>query len=435
MKPLRVRQRFGKYVIQRKLGEGGFAVVYAARDTIEGVRVALKIPHDRILSGEALDDFRREVRLVAQLDHPNILPLKTADYIEDRFVIVSLLGDCTLDERLSRRLSLDKALHFARQMLQGVAYAHQHRIIHCDIKPDNFILFEGDRLRLADFGVARVAYRTLDATGAGTLGYMAPEQAMGRPSFASDVFALGLIFYRMFTGVLPEWPFSWPPPGIEALSRKLHPDMVKLIRRSLELSPRERFSDAEAMLAAMQRIKTPRRAANRDVQRSSGSNHATAHWKLLRQRQFLREFGKTLPCSHECSRCEGPVAEAMGACPWCGKERRQHTGGTSFPQQCPRCARGLKLDWPYCPWCYGPGFEVETSRQYADRRYTARCPNQRCTRRQLMPWMRYCPWCRTKVRRRWKLPGSSKTCKQCGWGLASDYWGYCPWCCSRTGGE
>src|SRR5215213_788603 len=98
-KTLRAKQKLGKYTIERKLGEGGFAVVYQAKDEIEGIRVALKIPHAHLLTGSALEDFRREVRMVAQLEHPNILPLKTAQFINDYFVIVSGLGIETLDDR------------------------------------------------------------------------------------------------------------------------------------------------------------------------------------------------------------------------------------------------------------------------------------------------------------------------------------------------
>ena len=434
MKALRAKQKLGKYVIERKLGEGGFSVVYQARDSIEGIRVALKMPHTHLLTGAAMEDFRREVRLVAQLEHPNILPLRTAQFINDYFVIVSASGLMTLEDRMARRLQIDTAIDFARQMLSAVSYAHSQRIIHCDIKPDNFILFEGNRLRLTDFGVAKVARRTLRASGTGTLGYMAPEQAMGRPSFRSDVFALGLVFYRMFSGHLPEYPFEWPPPGYRNLCQKLHPALIELMRRAMELAPNSRFEDAQAMLAAFMRVKSPKggRAA---AKRSTKSSKRSADWKTIQRRQFQQEFGKLLETVHECQACHGPVSEAMQGCPWCGKPRLAHEGTTSFPQQCPRCRRGMKLDWHYCAWCYGPGFEPTTKRQFTDVRYTGRCQNVKCTRKTLMPFMRYCPWCRRKVRQKWKIPGSKKTCRHCGWGVAAGYWGHCPWCTKRLGGE
>jgi serine/threonine protein kinase len=178
---LRTRQRFGKYVIERRIGEGGFATVYQARDTIEGIRIALKIPHTHLISGEALEMFRQEVRLAAGLDHPNNLPPKYADNIDGHFVVVSALGKETLHDRLTRRLSTTLAIDFSKQLLKSVTCAHEHSIIHCDIKPENLLLFPHNRLRLTDFGIARVALRTLQGTGSGTLGYVAPEQSMGKP--------------------------------------------------------------------------------------------------------------------------------------------------------------------------------------------------------------------------------------------------------------
>lgn len=433
-KTLRAKQKLGKYTIEKKLGEGGFATVYQARDEIEGIKVALKIPHPHLVTGAAMEDFRREVRMVAQLEHTNILPLKTAQFVSDHFVIVSSLGLMTLEDRIARRLPIDLALDFARQMLASVAYAHSQRIIHCDIKPDNFILFEGNRLRLTDFGVSKVAQRTLRASGAGTLGYMAPEQAMGRPSFRSDVFALGLGMYRMFSGRLPEYPFDWPPPGHRQLCEKLHPALIELMRRSMELAPQRRFADAEAMLAAFNRIKSPRRP-RATAKRSTKSSRRSADWKTIQRRQFLQEFGKALETKHNCTQCGGPVSEPMQGCPWCGKQRLAHEGTTDFPQQCPRCNRGMKLDWEYCPWCYGPGFEPSSNRQFTDVRYTGRCQNSKCTRKVLMPWMRYCPWCRRKSRRKWKIPESTHTCGHCGWGVVAGYWSHCPWCCKRLGGQ
>jgi len=432
MKPLRTRQRLGKYVIERRLGEGGFAVVYQARDTIEGIRVALKVPYPHLLSEETLDDFRREARLIAKLEHPNILPLKTAQFIDDHFVIVSAMGRMTLEERLAKRMSLATALDFSRQILSAAAYAHGEKIVHCDIKPDNFILFHDNRLRLADFGVAQVAQKTLRGSGAGTLGYMAPEQAMGRPSFRSDVFALGLVLYRIFSGELPEYPFDWPPPGYRELQRKLSPGHVEVVRRAIDLKPTNRFADAQAMLGAFESARS-RRKPGATRSRAQAPTKRPSDWKTMQRRQFKQEFGKELPAKYDCSACGGPVSEAMQACPWCGAGRPVHRDTTVFPQHCPRCYRGMKLDWRYCPWCYGPGFEPSSDREFDDARYTARCQGTSCTRRLLMPFMRYCPWCRRKVRKKWKLAGSKHTCRNCGWGVAAEYWSYCPWCAVRLG--
>ena len=128
-------------------------------------------------------------------------------------------------------------------------------VMHCDIKPENFIIFSGNRLRLADFGIARVAQKTIKASGSGTVGHMAPEQAMGRPSLKSDVFSLGLINYRMLAGHWPEWPYDWPAPGYQQLRRRAHPDLINFLRRAIEPNPRKRFRDAEHMLKAFCRVK------------------------------------------------------------------------------------------------------------------------------------------------------------------------------------
>jgi serine/threonine protein kinase len=252
---LKPRQALGKYRIRRKLADSHFATVYEADDTIEGIAVALKIPHSQLMSKHLLETFRREVRLAARLDHPNILPLKNAAFVDGHFVIAFPLGQQTLADRLCYRLSFRTALDFAGQMLEAVAYAHGERIMHCDIKPENVILFPGNRLRLTDFGIARVAQRTIQASGSGTIGYIAPEQAMGRPSFRSDVFSLGLVIYRMFSGHWPQWPFRWPPPGFARIRQRLHPDLTQLLRKALEVNPRLRYENAVGMLAAFRRIR------------------------------------------------------------------------------------------------------------------------------------------------------------------------------------
>ena len=267
---LRTRQKLGKYRIERRLGEGGFAIVYQAMDLIEGIRVALKIPHAKMVNEAVLKDFRNEARVAARLDHSNILPLKNASFIDGHFVIVSPLGEKTLADRLTSRMSFETVLAYAEQMIEAVAYAHRQRIIHCDLKPENFILFSGNRLRLADFGIAKVAQKTVKASGSGTVGYMAPEQAMGKPTLRSDVFSLGVVLYRMFTGQLPEYPYKWPPAGYHRLRGRVHPELIAFLKRAIEVMPRKRFRDADQMLAAFRRMK-PQALAYAEARRRARS--------------------------------------------------------------------------------------------------------------------------------------------------------------------
>lgn len=431
MRPLKVRQRLGKYRIERRIGQGTYAAVYRALDTVEGIRVALKVPHAEFTTPDALDEFRREVKLVARLDHPNILPIKNADFIDGRFVIANPLGLETLGERLRRRYRLETALDWTEQLLHGVAYAHEEGVVHCDIKPDNLILFEDGRLRLADFGIAKVAQHrtTMTGGGTGTIGYLAPEQAFGRPSLRSDVFSIGLILYRLFGRELPTWPYAWPGPGYASLRRAVSPTMMALIQRSMEVDDRKRFPDARRMLATFERVKPHalRRPRNR---RRTAVESGT--WKSARVREFQRRYGRELGTRFQCTRCHNPVSETMQWCPWCGLPRKHQKHPTRFPARCKRCGRGIKRDWPFCAWCYGGRVQEPSAREYDDARYTARCSNPRCTRRQLMPFMKYCPWCRAKVTRKWPVSDGGR-CRRCRWGIATEYWSWCPWC-GRKGG-
>ncbi len=127
-------------------------------------------------------------------------------------------------------------------------------------------------------------------------------------------------------------------------------------------------------------------------------------WQNVLFREFQRKYRKVLETRYECRHCNGPVSEVMQRCPWCGAEPPLDRHESRHPAECPRCRRGVKLDWHYCPSCYGPGFEVETTRRFTDKRYVAKCQNEKC-RGPLMAFMRYCPWCRAKVKRPWKLPG------------------------------
>lgn len=245
----------GKYRIERRLAVGPRATVFRAYDTIHGVRVALKIADPSVVSDEFLDDFRREARLSVRMEHPNVLPIQNASFLDDLFVIAMPLGEESLADRMTRRMSTRLAMDFTRQALAAVAHAHSRNIIHCDVKPDNFILFDDNRLKLTDFGFSKVMLRPgQKGSGSGTVGYLAPEQALGRPMFQSDVFALSLMIYELFSGSLPEWPYQWPPPGYPRIRSKLRPKVLRWLRKGMEYKPQARFRDAVAMQRAFDDI-------------------------------------------------------------------------------------------------------------------------------------------------------------------------------------
>lgn len=422
---LRRGQRLGKYRIRNRLAQGGFADVYRAHDTVEGVDVALKIPQGND-DPAVMEGFRREARMASRLEHPNILPLKNADEPEGRFVIAYPLGEGSVADRLDKRLPIAVALSWGEQLLMALAHAHEHKVIHCDVKPDNLIVFDHDtRLRLADFGLAKVAANTIAASASGTIGYIAPEQALGRPSARSDVFSAGLVIYRMLTGELPEWPYDWPPPGHERLVRHA-PELSEVLQRALKVDTRRRYRDAGQMLTAYR--KAQRKILRRRKSKAESlvvRKHGRRDWRSVRLRQLRRLLGQRLTLSHECGACHQPVDERMRVCPWCGTDPLTPVGETSFPDHCPRCERGVKLDWSYCAWCYGPKIGPQSGRRYTDRRYASACSS--CGGK-LIPFSRYCPWCRVRIKQRWPLVKKARRCTRCEQPVLPGFWAHCPWC-------
>jgi serine/threonine-protein kinase len=427
MASLRPGSRLGQYKIKKRIEVGGFAEVFEAYDTIEGIRVALKIPHTENVSKESLELFRNEVRLTAKLDHPNILPIKHAGFEDERFVIVYPLGKGSLADRLKNRLSLKHSLGYAEQALEAVAAAHKSKVLHMDLKPENFIVFPGNKIRLADFGLARIAKYTVIGSGSGTVGYIAPEQAMGKPSFKSDVFSLGLILYRMFSGELPEWPYEWPLKGLSKLKKTLSPTHIECLRRALSVDSKTRYSSAVQMLSAFKKGRNTavRKAAARKRKRPPKEGQLKEYGIKV----FLNRYKKELEIGFDCSKCGGPLSEAMTTCPWCAHTPKKFTADTAFPAACPRCKRGRKLDWKFCAWCYGPAFKKISERSYPDKRYTAKCTH--CKELSLIPFAKYCPLCRAKVRRKWPIKRSEEKCPKCRWAVLKEFWKSCPWCSKK----
>jgi len=232
------------------------------------------------------------------------------------------------------------------------------------------------------------------------------------------------VLYRLLSGKLPEWPFRWPMEGHDRLQARVGPDIAAILKRAIQLDPSDRYKNAGQMYAAFQRA---RNKARRQLQSSKNPGKKSQSWRRMQWREFQRQFKSILQTNYQCRRCEGPVAESMQGCPWCGVDNPTRDAESRMPAHCPRCERGVKLDWEYCAWCYGPGFELETNRHYPDKHYVARCANPRC-KEPLMPFMKYCPWCRSKVKKPWKIEGSKHKCSSCKSGIAREFWNFCAWC-------
>jgi serine/threonine-protein kinase len=417
--------RLGKYRIVRRIDDSHYSTVYQARDMVEDIPVALKVPLKT--SDTSFSELLSEVRIAARLNHPNILKPKNADIIKGRLVIAYDLGVENLAERLTRRLSAEKALEIMKAITGALAEAHAKRILHLDVKPENIILVEDEKPMLADFGIARVAKHTaLSANGEGTIGYMAPEQAYGRPSFASDVFSAGLILYRMLSGQLPTWPFYWPFRGLDRVRRKVPRALVEVIKKATAFDPRNRYRNCGAMAEALE--KTTRHKKRTRTGKKSRTEQA--NWPELRAREFKRAFGRRLKLGFTCYRCEGPISEQMHCCPWCGAKPLSFKEVTSLKLVCPDCDKGVMPNWSYCPWCFGSGFVHVSPRQYSYPYSDTRCANRSC-REPLPPYARYCPWCHRKVRKPWRHAGLKDKCPSCGWEVDKAFMDHCPWCARR----
>ena len=421
---LRRNMVLGKYRLARRIGRGGYCEVWKARDRIEGIWVALKIPQPDTSGLRDNEAMLREVRLVARLRHPHIMPVKNAEIIDGYAVMATELSARTLDD-CSRPMSFKRIAAIAGQVLEGLACAHAQRLVHCDVTPGNIFLFPNGRAAIGDFGIGvKIEGRMETVEDFGTPGYVAPEQAYGHPTYRSDCFSVGLILYEFITGVLPRWPFIWPYRGHDRLRMHTSNDFVKFMKKALAVNPAGRFANASEMLAAM-RGAVPR-AAGLDGAVRHG--RGTPDWRQLRREAFLKRYRKVLADVFACSGCGEPVSERMQVCPWCGTSRNRYDDRTRFNHICTRCHKGISPAWSYCPWCYGAGYLPQPDANGRPLPYHDSC--RHCGGK-LMRFMRYCPWCRRKVRKPWVASPFPETCAACGWSVDSDYWNYCPWCTGR----
>jgi eukaryotic-like serine/threonine-protein kinase len=428
---LRKGSKLGKYRLERRLGQGAFSSVWKVRDTVENRLLALKVANPELVRECGREELEHEARIASRLSHPNVVSVRNADWIDGTFVIATDLAERNLADYPPARRSARVALQVIREVATGLAYAHRLKILHRDVKPENILIFADGRAALTDFGVSRVVTdATRTVTEAGTLGYMAPEQAYGRPRLSSDVFSLGLIAYELLAGTLPAWPFEWPPPGHARLEARVPEPYHPVLRRAAAFDPRRRYPDAvtflQALEAADRRVESAPRPPVRRRSRRVGPPSPLA----VEAHLFRRRHGSGLGMRYECFRCGGCIAESMGFCPWCGTGDNSFREVTRYPLVCPDCERGVLPEWTACPWCYRGRLAGNGRPPRPDPEATRHCVDRRCPG-ELRPFMRYCPVCKRKSRRPWSDPELRERCPRCRGPVSRDFWRFCPWCGRR----
>jgi serine/threonine protein kinase len=268
MNKIRAVQMLGAYQIISQIGRGGMATVYKAYHASMDRYVAIKIlPHEFMHDETFLGRFQQEVRLIAKLEHPRILPVY--DYGESEgtpYLVMRYLDAGTLKERMAASpLSLDEVDHFFTQLAEGLAYAHKRGVIHRDIKPSNALVDEHGDIFLTDFGVAKLVEGSKEFTTTGAMtgapAYMSPEQAQGQKmDQRTDIYSLGIVLYEMLTHQLPfnaETPMAvilkklqqpMPPPS--QFRADIHPAIEAVLLKALAIEPGDRFASIQDFLSA-----------------------------------------------------------------------------------------------------------------------------------------------------------------------------------------
>ena len=322
-------QIIGKYKILSTIGSGGFGTVYLAEDTWIDKRVALKVPHKQ---GVDFGELLREPRLLASLNHPNVVTILTAEKQENVFFIVmEFVPGETLEALITREGALDvpRALDYTCQISNAVDHAHRHGVLHRDLRPSNVIVAESGMVKVADFGTSR--FLEIAAHGTTVIGsppYMAPEQFRGKAVFASDIYSLGVTMYQMLTGVLP---YNTPSPGdldrlmkgeLHVAPRLKNPRIPKAINdivvKAMAPDIQSRYKRAgdllDDVLAARSSVPrgTPRRPSSTPEADGETVNGMAQD---IHQRLKAREA----PLPRFCWHCRKPLHARSDRCPFCGE--------------------------------------------------------------------------------------------------------------------
>ncbi len=260
-------QTLGNYRLTRLLGSGGFAEVYLGVHIHLGTAAAIKVLSTQLVSAGEAEKFRQEARTIAALVHPNIVRVFDFNVEEGvPYLVMDYAPDGSLRQNLPQGAPLPLAtmLPLVKQVASALQYAHDQRLIHRDVKPENMLVGRQKEVLLSDFGTALTAQTTTEQSTqgiAGTAGYMAPEQLQGHPRPASDQYALGIVVYEWLTG---ERPFKGnyievasqhvlaPPPPVRQKVPGVSPLVEQVVLKALAKDPKDRFPSVSAFAAALE---------------------------------------------------------------------------------------------------------------------------------------------------------------------------------------
>jgi serine/threonine protein kinase len=266
------RSLAGEFAVEREIGRGAMAIVYKATENELNRTVALKVlPPSAPVSRQVAERFKREARLAASLDHPNIIPVyRVGQAGSTHFIAMKYVDGRGLDEILESQgpLPIPVVLHVMRAAIAALAYAHRQGIVHRDVKGGNIMVDRDGRVMVTDFGIARAMEdASLTATGSvvGTPFYMSPEQcAARRIGPQSDQYSIGVVAFQMLTGFVPfnaetlpgimHHHFYSPVPDLSASRRGVPPALMTIINRALSKKADHRYPTTDAMLAAVDAV-------------------------------------------------------------------------------------------------------------------------------------------------------------------------------------
>ncbi|PJF45019.1 MAG: hypothetical protein CUN55_00970 [Phototrophicales bacterium] len=264
----------GRYRLVSQHGSGGMSVIYKATDLELGRTVAIKILRPSLTHDESfLKRFRQEARNVANLGHPNIVTVHDVGQDGNTYYMVMEFVDGPDLKRVIKAeapLDIRRTLDIAIQMCAGIGYAHRAGLVHADVKPQNILLAEGDRVKVTDFGIAQALAATVPKERQkivwGSPHYFAPEQAQGEyPSPAADVYSIGIVIFEMLTGRLPfvgndqqELAMAHirdKPPRIIELNPRVPSSLDQIVQRTLAKDPMQRPRDADQLKRILEAFK------------------------------------------------------------------------------------------------------------------------------------------------------------------------------------